>query len=558
MMTERGFDRLDRPVMGRGRILHVSVDPGSRETLYRQIYQQVRRAILNGTLPPGSTLPSSRALADDLGVSRATVMQAYEQLGAEGYVKGRVGAATCVTANMTRDNAPAAVAHHGRIAITSLDEAMQDDRFAAAAIGRDAIEVGVEPDPLPRRGRLSARGRRIEGLDLGALQGIGETPRAFRTGVPALDLFPTELWGRLLARRWRRSSPRSLGYGEPFGFLPLRKAIAAYLRSARGVRCEPEQVLICTGSQQAIDLTARVLLDPGDRVWMEDPGYPGVRNTLAGHEAEIVPVRVDAEGLDVAHGRALAPDARLAFVTPARQVPLGVALSLSRRLDLLRWAYSAGAWIFEDDYDGELRYTSTPLSSLQGLDENGHVIYAGTFSKLMFPALRLGYLVVPPALHDVFYKARMMAGFSSAYLEQAALTDFIAEGHFERHIRRMRVLYQTRQQLLVTLLRRRLSGVLDVTPTDAGVNLTAWLKIDIPDRRVAQQAVADGVDLLPISAFSHGTTLPPSIAKGGLLLGFGGVREPEIRDGVEKLTQSFTTLDDGRSLFAQPGERIDR
>jgi GntR family transcriptional regulator / MocR family aminotransferase len=507
-MTERARERFARPAVGRGRILHVCVDPTSRETLYRQIYQQVRRAILDGSLPPGTALPSSRALADDLSVSRATVIQAYEQLGAEGYVKGRIGAATSVTATIThRLHTPSPV---------MLDES---------------------GGPGRRRARVSARGAAIEALSLDALQGIGETPRAFRTGVPALDLFPTELWGRLLARRWRQSSPRCLGYGDPFGFLPLRKAIAGYLRSARGVRCEPEQILMCAGSQQAIDLTLRVLLDPGDRVWLEDPGYPGVRNALIGHGAEIVPVRVDGEGLDVPQGLALAPDARLAFITPARQVPLGVALSLSRRLDLLQWAATSNAWIFEDDYDGEFRYASTPLSALQGLDEAGTVIYAGTFSKLMFPAMRLGYLVVPPALHDAFWKARMIAGFSSAYLEQAAMADFIGEGHFERHIRRMRVLYQSRQEMLVALLRRRLSGLVDVAPSDAGMNLTAWLRINVSDRRVAQVAAAHGVDLLPISAFAIGTP-PPS----GLLLGFGGVREPELRDGVERLAKAFAAL----------------
>jgi GntR family transcriptional regulator/MocR family aminotransferase len=500
-MHDMDRSALARPKIGRGRLLRLAIDPTSPERRYRQIYGQLRRSILDGALKPGSRLPSSRALAIDLGVSRATVIQAFEQLAAEGYIRGREGAATYVS-----------VLNH------------EPDRRPAAP----TLASGALP---------SRRGQAIANLSIEALQGLGETPRAFATGVPALDVFPTEVWGRLLSRRWRSCSPRHLGYGDPFGFRPLREAIAEYLRAARGVRCQADQILICNGSQQAIDLTLRVTLDPGDLAWLEDPGYDGARNALLGYGAHVVPVSVDADGFDVDQAMRMAPRARLAYLTPARQVPLGMPLSLPRRLALLRWAAAHGSWIFEDDYDSEFRYASTPLSALQGLDDSGNVIYAGTFSKLMFPALRLAYVVVPPALHDAFHRARLISGYSSPYLEQATMTDFLAEGHFERHVRRMRVLYQSRQHLLLTLLRRQFSDLLDVLPADAGMSLTAWLPKRLNDKRVVQQAAKHDVTLVPVSAFSV-RTRPPN----GLVFGYGGVREREIRDGVTRLAAAFRSM----------------
>ena len=257
---------------------------------------------------------------------------------------------------------------------------------------------------------------------------------------------------------WPRSSPRALGYGDPLGYPPLRKAIAQYLRSARGLRCGDDQIVICAGSQQAINLCAHLSFDPGDSVWMEDPGYAIARHVLTVNQAHIVPVPVDESGIDVEAGIRLAPNARLAYVTPARQCPLGVTMSTSRRESLLAWARAADAWILEDDYDSELRYASRPPAPLASSDTTGHVIFAGTLSKIIFPALRLGYLVVPSGLVEPFRRLRVLSDFASPYLLQATVAEFISEGHFERHIRRMRTLYQRRQELLVRMLQKRLAG----------------------------------------------------------------------------------------------------
>ena len=287
--------------------------------------------------------------------------------------------------------------------------------------------------------------------------------------------------------------------------------------------------MVVAGSQQALDLAARVLLDPGDKVWLEDPGYHGARGAFTAAGGTVVPVPVDQDGLDVMAGRTLAPDARLAFVTPSRQLPLGATMSLARRLALLEWASTARAAIFEDDYDSEFRYASRPLPALQGLDRAGCVLYAGTFSKVTFPSMRLGYLVVPPSLVDAFGAARHFADFHSPFLEQAVMTDFIVEGHFERHIRRMRAIYHERQVLLVNLARERLGGLLDVRPADAGMTVVGWLGGGLDDVATARAAERAGLHVLPISPLAV-RPLPPA-----LLLGYAGVRDDEIREGVNRL-----------------------
>ncbi|HEU5218538.1 MAG TPA: PLP-dependent aminotransferase family protein, partial [Gemmatimonadales bacterium] len=336
--------------------------------------------------------------------------------------------------------------------------------------------------------------------------------------------------------RWRMVQAKSLSYGQPFGFLPLRQALTEYLGSARGVRCEAEQVLIVNGSQQGLDLAARVLLDPGDRAWLEDPGYNGARGAFAAVGGVSVPVPVDEEGLVVKEGRRLAADARVAFVTPSRQLPLGMALSLSRRLELLDWARTSDAWIIEDDYDSEFRYVGRPLAALHGLDPHGCVIYAGTFSKVTFPSVRLGYLVVPPALAEAFAAVRSFADYAPPWLAQAVMADFMAEGHFERHIRRMRALYKERQDTLVSHGRRELAGALDLQPSDAGMTLLGWLPPGTNDVAAAAAAREYKVDVLPLSSFSNRPTRP------GLLLGYAGVREREIRDGTARLAQALDSF----------------
>jgi len=485
------------------------LDPDSGVPLYQQIYEALRRDILAGDLRPGQKLAATRLLAEDLGVSRNTVLLAFEQLTAEGYLQGRVGAGTFVAENLP-DDLPSPI----RIP-----------------------ETQREPAPAPT---LSLRGAELARL---APMAVPSELRPLRAGTPALDEVPWALWQRLTSRRLQTLSKRSLGYGDPAGYRPLREAVAHHLHTLRGIRCTWDQILVVGGSQQALDLAARVLLDPGDAAWVEDPGYPGVHAALLAAGAEAVPVSVDAEGIDVARGRARAPRAPLAFVSPSHQFPLGTVMSPGRRLALLEWAREADAWVVEDDYDSEFRYRSRPLAALKSLDSptwaaGERVIYVGTFSKVLFPALRLGYLVVPPALRDAFVGARFASSRQSPTLDQAVLADFLAQGHFGRHLRRMRKLYEARQGVLVEAARERLEGLLEIRSADAGMHVMGWLPNGIDDREAANAAAQAGVVAAPLSNYrleSHG---PP-----GLLLGYAAFREREIRDAVERLGRALGSLE---------------
>ena len=357
-----------------------------------------------------------------------------------------------------------------------------------------------------------------------------ELPSAFRPGFPALEAFPSAVWAKLLAKRWHDPTPDLLAPGDPAGHRPLREAIAHYLAVARAVRCHPDQVIVTAGSQQALDLAARLLLDPGDTAWIEDPGYLGARGALLGAGATLVPVPVDDEGLDVAAGIALAPQARLICISPSCQYPLGMTMSLSRRLALLEWATKAGAWVLEDDYNSEYRYANRPLAALQGIDTEGRVIYIGSFSKVLFPSMRLGYLVVPPDLVDPFIAMRSRTDIHSPTLEQAVLSDFISEGHFARHIRRMRALYAQRQAILIEAASRELSGLMEILPADAGMHLIGWLSPGTDDQAASARALARGIFAPALSSFYIGPPGPPA-----LLLGYTGVTEQEIRHGVSQL-----------------------
>jgi GntR family transcriptional regulator/MocR family aminotransferase len=328
-----------------------------------------------------------------------------------------------------------------------------------------------------------------------------------------------------------------LAEGQVAGYTPLRQEIAAYVTAVRGVRCRSEQVLIVNGSQQALDLAARVLLDPGDAAWVEDPGYLGARGALASAGARLVPVPVDGEGLSVETGITLAPHARLVYVSPSHQYPLGVTMSVARRLALLSWASRADAWVLEDDYDSEFRYTGRPLACLQGLDVEGRVLYLGTFSKTLLPALRLGYLIVPDGLVDAFLAAHAVADRHSPTLEQAVLADFIAEGHFARHVRRMRTLYAERQACLLEAAHRELDGALELAPADAGMHLVGWLPSKIIDRDVTSAAAAHGVEVLPLSRYAMNP-----LVRGALLLGYAGFDRAAIRSGVTRLATVFREM----------------
>jgi len=481
----------------------LQLDRESHVPMFQQLYQAIRQAVLSRGLLPGARLPSTRTLAKELEISRNTVVMAYEQLLSEGYVEGQIGSGSYISRFLP-------------------------DELLAGRLETEKLqaEPGHEIKYRPKRYLAHA--------PMKIWKGRGGLPRAFRFGVPALDHFPYSTWNRILNKYWRSEPQALLNYGRIAGYRPLCEALAMYLQIARGVRCEPEQIIIVSGSQQGLDLTCKVLLNPSDTVWMEDPGYHGARAPFLAAGAKIIPVPLDEEGLDVTRAEELSPQARLAFVTPSHQFPLGMTMSLTRRLRLLEWASRVGAWIIEDDYDSEFRYSGRPLAALQGLDHDGRVIYIGTFSKVLFPSLRLGYLVVPPNLVDDFTAARAMSDQHSSLIEQAVVTDLLTEGHFSRHIRNMRALYQERQQAVIKAVDKYLGPRLDVHPDNAGMHLVGWLSKDMNDETVAQEAVTHGVDVLPLSVFGSNPLPRP-----GLLLGYAAINEAQIQEGIERLGKAL-------------------
>jgi GntR family transcriptional regulator/MocR family aminotransferase len=488
----------------------ITLDEKSDAPLYRQIYETIRRSILSGGLPSGRQLPASRLLATQLGVSRMTVVNAYEQLLAEGYLEGRMGAGTFVSAHLP-------------------EEFLQASGFKRPE---------RQEKSLPRKVILSGYGDKVARNSEVILRHLGASAHVpFQHGVAALDEFPFGVWAKIV-QRWHRSPPASvLSYGDAVGFRPLRDAVAAHLAAARGVRCTPEQIVITNGTQQALDLVSRIFLSESDDACLEDPGYFGARDIFAATGARIVPVPIDDEGFDVQAARKRSRKARLVYVTPSHQFPLGVTMSLARRLSLLEWARERDAFVIEDDYNSEYRYAGRPLASLQGLDRDGRVIYVGTFSKTIFPALRLGYLVVPTDLVEVFAAARALTDLHSPVIEQAVLADFISERHFARHIRRMRGMYEARQQTLVEEARKNLRGMLEVAPAKAGMHLIGWLPDGVSDREVSDSAAEAGLNLAPVSAYCINQQL-----RGGLLLGYTAYDEKHIRRGVKKLAQVLTEI----------------
>ena len=471
--------------------------------LYKWLYEALRSAILGGRLAPGSRLPATRDLARAYHLSRATIVSAFEQLKAEGYVEGRAGSGTYVS--------------------KVLPEQLLQVRSTA-------------PEKrLPhRRVPLSAYARRLHPF----LTPSNPPPlRAFRANQPALDAFPTTLWAQVAARRLRRASAGLLAGGEALGYRPLRDAVATYLNTSRGVKCSAEQVLIVSGAQEALDRTARILLDPGEPVWMEEPGYPGAVRVFQAMGSKVRPVPVDEEGLNLEEGVRRWHGTRLVYVTPAHQYPLGVTMSLRRRLALLEWARHSGTLIFEDDYDSEYRYSGRPIPALQGMDRSEVVIFAGSFSAVLFPALRLGYLVVPASMVNVFAAAGSVSTHHPPLLEQAILCDFIVEGHFARHIRRMRELYAERLSVLLECAREKLAGGMEISSVEAGLQTIGWLRGGVRAERAARAAAARNVDVIPLKRYGWGRA-----GREGLVLGFAAVDPREIRRGVEQLALTLKSL----------------
>lgn len=486
-------------------LLSLELEQGAGKPVGTQLYIALRDLILAGSLAPGNRLPATRTLARELGISRTTVVVAYERLTAEDLTESRVGAGTFVS-RVLNGNRPA-----------------------------PAVPPASEPaTEAPRTPRLSRAIARASAL---ISERLPHEIRCFTTALPDFNAFPMALWSRLTARHWRGRRENVMGYGDPLGYLPLRRAIASHLRTARNIACRTEQVIVVCGAQQAFDLIGSVLLDPGDKVWFENPGAIGARNSLIASGATLVPLPVDEEGIVVAHGLREAPDFRLAFVTPMHQQPLGVTLGLERRLTLLRAAEAAGAFVIEDDYDGEFYYGKRPLPTLKSIDTSGVVLYVGTFSKTLFPALRLGFIVVPPPLVDIFENV------VSAFLQgvpanlQVVLADFIEQGHFATHIRRMRRIYAERHQALQQAAERRLGGLLDVVPTDSGLHTIGRLPPGLCERAVSRAAAGRRITAAPIGRFA----VSP-IPTQGLVLGFSGTTTEEIAAGVETLGEVLEDL----------------
>lgn len=447
----------------------------------------------------GMKLPSTRALAEELNISRNTVLNAYRQLLAEGYLESREGSGTFVARVLPELllSAPhPPIPKITRSPKTALSGPMFSERAKAQIAASHA----------PSDGRM---------------------PRPFVPEAPALDVFPYQLWSRLIVRQARRMPVNYFTYQDSSGYRPLREAIAAHVAITRQVHCVPEQVMIVSGSQGALDLAARMLVDAGDPVWLEDPGYSGARGAFLGAGARLIPVPVDREGLVVELGIARAPGARLVYLTPSHQFPLGVTMSIPRRLALLDWAKRANAYILEDDYDSEFRFGTRPLATLQGLDDGDRVIYIGTFSKVLFPSIRIGYMILPLPLVDSFLKVRRLIDIHSPMLEQAVLADFMIEGHFTRHLRRMRTLYAERRSALLEAAREL---PLRMDSPEAGIHCVGWLPDGMDDLTLVSNAADYDLNLTPISSFS----IEP-LPRKGLLLGYGGFSVQEIKDGIRRL-----------------------
>ena len=490
---------------GQGALLpFVDLDPGDRVPLHQQLTQQLRVAILTGQLHAGQRLPASRTLAAQLQVSRSTVVAAFEQLVDEGYLESDVGSGTFVSSLLPVSRPrPAAIRPH---------------------TGRR------HSGPLSKRGRQLAKG-------FGPAELEPFPVRAFAPNIPALDLFPTRTWNRLTNRVQRNPGRHLMRYGEPAGFRPLRRAIADYVSESRGVNCEADQVIVTSGTQKAIHLAASLLLDPDDQVLMEDPGGVLAGQVFRAQGARVLAAPVDDDGLDVARALAMAPNAKLAYLTPSCQYPLGATLPIARRLDLLEWAARRSAWILEDDEDSEFRFVGRPVPSMQGLDRAGRVIYAWSFSEVLFPSLRLGVLVVPPDLVEPFSVASGLVDRGPSTWPQAVLYEFINDGYFASHIRRMRSAYAARKQALLDAAAAELSGLLELRPVESGLRVFAELPQGLSDRDAEREADRQGMTCYALSRYCQRRR-----DMQGLILGFSCTPPDEMRGHVGRLVRVLDEL----------------
>jgi GntR family transcriptional regulator/MocR family aminotransferase len=480
-------------------LLSIQINRDAQQPVSTQLCIALREIILTGGFLAGERLPASRTLARDLSLSRNTVIEVFDRLVAEGLLESRTGAGTFVSAALSQDRP-------------------KPEQSDAPPLVKTAPQLsGMMAQAVSR---------------FGDRKRLPHVARAFTTALPAFDVFPMAQWARLSAKYLRSARDDILGYGDPDGLPQLRRALASHLRVNRGIACEAEQIFIVGGAQQAFHLIGSTLVNPGENVWFENPGAIGARNSLIACGANLVPVPVDGEGLRVDEALRLSPQFRLAFVTPSHQQPMGNVMSLERRFALLSAAEQAGAWVIEDDYDGEFYFTGRPPPALKSVDTNGRVIYVGTFSKSLFPALRLGYVLVPPTLVDTF--GTIMSNFLSGVPShtQAIVAEFIDEGFFSSHVRRMRLIYRERHDVLLACAQQRLAGMLDVKPTHGGLHTTALLPASISEITISRDALQRQISVSPISRYA----LAP-VPFNGLVLGYASVSPKLITAGVEVLAQ---------------------
>ncbi len=544
--------------------LAIPLDERGALSLQQQLYTRLRDDILARRLRPGERLPPSRLLATQLAVSRTTVVLVYDQLVAEGYAEARQGAGTFVSRQIPDEALIAARRPQLRPVHGSRDA---DHPTPAVPRGEGSTVPGDDAGPPTEiqgrtdagqavlsvwGGRMAAVHGLVWGADGRVAERYGALPYDFRPGRPDWDTFPRQVWGRLTSRQVRDHSMELASYGDPAGYRPLREAVATHLGQTRGVRCTAEQVVVVNGSQQGADLLIRLVLDPGDHAALEEPGYAGAALALQAHGMNVRGVPVDDDGLDVAE--LPAPDdpaaPRLVYVTPSHQFPTGATLSLPRRLRLLEWAARRGALLVEDDYDSDFRYTGRPLESLQGLDTHGVVAYVGSFSKALFPPLRVGFVVLPPHLVQPFVAAKWLADRQTATLDQQVLSDFIVEGHFERHLRRMRRLYQSRRDTLLGAIQTYLGDIMTPGGDGAGLHLVGWLPPSADAVALSQAAAALGVAAPPLDPYYLGTVRRP-----GLMLGYAALDEARIIEGVKRLARAARPV--GRSASMHDGRPAD-
>jgi GntR family transcriptional regulator/MocR family aminotransferase len=478
-------------------LVSLNINPSSDVPLYKQLYNTFRQSILEGTFSPGQKLPGTRSLAAELKISRNTVVLAFEQLLIEGYIKGKTGSGTFV--NEIPDN------------ILNIKESA-DRKKSEKKITTNLITQLGSPG-------LIRRNTSIENII------------PFQNGLPSIDEFPVKTWLKLNNQIARTLSNIHLGYGDAAGYKPFREEIASYLKTYRAVNCNAGQIIIVNGSQQGLDLIMRVLIERGDIIWHEDPGYFGARASMLFAGAEIFPSPLDNEGLNIEYSLKKYPAPKLIYTTPSHQFPLGSTMSASRRIQLLQYASRNNCWIIEDDYDSEFRYSGSPLPSLQGMDKNSCVLYLGTFSKVLFPGLRLGYLVLPdPQMLEVFVSAKSMMDRQSPVFEQLITSRFLKEGYFTRHIRKMRTLYKERQEFLLKEIEKELEGIVNVNHSDAGMHIIAWLPEGLDDRIISRKAAENNLIAYPVSEYVLKFKQKP-----GLLLGYTAFDKSKLKTGVKLL-----------------------